>query len=178
MDGMLGAVGKKKTEWNGNLYFTVKFAGQEQSHYHAEVTPLTGTVLISAHICDLFQKLWFLWMSVMTIHIHPQNKIFKTTQYLEKFPKYVVNEHCLRHQWISVTIAENVPGRNSFPFAMVSGFHQLSFDAYDFSSHKEEYVMPRSVAEMTPGRSNRAARFVTAGWLNFNSLPQLPYNWG
>jgi hypothetical protein len=38
--------------------------------------------------------------------------------------------------------------------------------------------MPTNVAEMTPGRSDREARLLTAAGLYLNSPPELPHNWG
>jgi len=38
--------------------------------------------------------------------------------------------------------------------------------------------MPRNLAETTPGRSDRAARLLTAARLYLNSPPELPKNWG
>jgi len=38
--------------------------------------------------------------------------------------------------------------------------------------------MPTNVAETTPGRSDRAARLLTAARLYLNSPPELPQNWG
>jgi hypothetical protein len=55
---------------------------------------------------------------------------------------------------------------------------QSSFDPYDLSSDDEEYLTPNNVAETTPGRTNRAARLLTAARLYFNSPPEAPKNWG
>jgi len=57
MDGVLRALAKKKTQWKEDLYFAVKFARQKLSKYYAEVTPMTGMLLISAHILDPFRRL-------------------------------------------------------------------------------------------------------------------------
>ena len=40
-----------------DLFFTVKLAGQKLSKYYAEVTPMTGMLLSSAHILNPFRKL-------------------------------------------------------------------------------------------------------------------------
>jgi len=61
---------------------------------------------------------------------------------------------------------------------MASVSYQSSFDAYDLSSDDEEYITPNNVAEMTPGRSDRSARWLTAARLYVNSLPEAPNNWG
>jgi len=39
---------------------------------------------------------------------------------------------------------------------MASGFGPSSFDQYDLPSDDEDYLTPESMAEMTPGRSDRA----------------------
>jgi len=61
---------------------------------------------------------------------------------------------------------------------MASRSGQSSYDPYDLSSDDEEYLMPTNVAETTPGRSDRAARLLTAARLYLNSPPELPQNWG
>jgi len=57
MDGMMQALAKKTTQWKEEFFFAVKLAQQKLSKYSAEVTPLTGMILISAHILDPFRKL-------------------------------------------------------------------------------------------------------------------------
>jgi hypothetical protein len=57
MDGVMRALAKKKTQWKEDLYFAVKCAQQKLSKYYSEVTPMTGLLLISAHILDPFLKL-------------------------------------------------------------------------------------------------------------------------
>jgi len=61
---------------------------------------------------------------------------------------------------------------------MASRSVQSSYDPYGLSSDDEEYIMPTNVAETTPGRSDRAARLLTAARLYLNSPPELPQNWG
>jgi len=48
----------------------VKFAWQKLSNYYSEVTPLTGKLLIGAHILDTFQMLqsFRLWDKGMDIN--------------------------------------------------------------------------------------------------------------
>jgi len=60
---------------------------------------------------------------------------------------------------------------------MASRSSQSSYDPYNFSSDNEEYLMPNSVAKTTPGLSDRAARFLRATRLYFNSPPELPQIW-
>jgi hypothetical protein len=61
---------------------------------------------------------------------------------------------------------------------MASASYQSSFDPYDSSNDDEEYLTPNNVAEMTPRRSDRAARLLTAARLYLNSPPEAPKNWG
>jgi hypothetical protein len=42
----------------------------------------------------------------------------------------------------------------------------------------EEYITPNNVAEMTPGRSDRATRLLTTTILYLNTLPGAPRNRG
>jgi len=74
MDGIIRALTKKKTQWQENLFFAVKLARQKLSNNHAEVTPSTGTLLISAHILDPFKKLRSLRKCDKKIDIHPEDK--------------------------------------------------------------------------------------------------------
>jgi len=52
------------------------------------------------------------------------------------------------------------------------------FHPYDLSSDDEEYITPNNVAETSPGRSDHAARLLTAFRLYLNSPPEAPSNWG
>jgi len=101
-----------------------------------------------------------------------------TTQYRERFLKYVENEYCDKHWQISITKPENNQHSNIFPSAKASEFGQSSFDPYDLFSDDDEYLTPKCVAEMTPGRSDHAAPLLTAAWHYLNSLPESPKNWG
>jgi hypothetical protein len=57
MDSVMRAFAKKKTPWKEDLFFAVKLARQKLSKYYIEVTPMTGMLLVSAHILDPFRKL-------------------------------------------------------------------------------------------------------------------------
>jgi hypothetical protein len=57
MDGVMRALAKKKTQWKEDIFFTVKYARQKLPKYYTEVTPMTGTLLITAHILDFFRRL-------------------------------------------------------------------------------------------------------------------------
>jgi len=110
--------------------------------------------------------------------INPEDETSYTTQYQEAFLKYVENEYCTKHRCVPVNKLETVPNSNLFPSATASGSYQSCFDPYDLSSDDEEYLTPNNVPETTPGRSDRAARLLTAARLFLNSPPEAPKNWG
>jgi len=178
MDGVMRALAKKKTQSKEDLFFAVKFARQKLSKYYAEVTPMTGLLLISAHILDPFRKLRSFRNWDKGMDINPEDEISYTTQYQEAFLKYVENEYCAKHRRVPVNKLETVPSSNLMPSAMATGSYQSSFDPYDLSRDDEEYLTPNNVAETTPGRSNHAARLLTAARLYLNSPPEAPKNWG
>jgi hypothetical protein len=178
MDGVMLALAKKKTPWKEDLFFAVKLARQKLSKYYAEVTPTTGRLLISAHILDPFRKLRLFRKWDKGMYINPQDETCYTTQYQEAFLMYVENEYCVKHRHVPVNKLETVPTSNQFPSATASGSYQSSFDAYDLSSDDEEYLRPNNVTETTTGRSDRAARLLTAARLYLNSPPETPKNWG
>jgi len=110
--------------------------------------------------------------------INPEDETSYTTQYQQAFLKYVENEYCAKHQRVPVNTLETVPSSNLIPSVTASGSYQSSLDPYDLSSDVEEYLTPNNVTERTPGRSDRAARSLTAARLYFNSPPEAPKNWG
>jgi len=178
MDGVLRALAKKKTQWKEDLYFAVKFAWQKLSKYYAEVTPTTGMLLISAHIVHPFRKLGLFRKWDKGMDINPEDKTSYTTQYQEAFLKYVENEYCAKHRRLSVSKHENLQSNDFIHSATPSQSGQSSFDPYDLSSGDEEYLTPKNLAETTPGRSDCAARLLTAARLYLNSPPESPKNWG
>jgi hypothetical protein len=178
MDGVMCALAKKKTQWKEDLFFAVKLTRQKLSKNYAEVTPMTGMLLISAHILDPFWKLRSFRKCDKAMDIHPEGETSYTTQYKEAFLKYVENKYFAKHRHVPVSKTENIPSRNLVPSAMDSASRRLSFVPYDLSSHDEEYLTPTSVAETTPRQSDHAARWLTAARLHLNSLPELPKNWG
>jgi len=178
MDGVMRALAKKKTQWKEDLFFAVKLARQKLSKYYAEVTPTTGMLLISAHILDPFRKLRSFRKWDKGMDINPEDETSYTTQYQEAFLKYVENEYCAKHRRVPVNKLETVQNSNFVLSATASGSYQSSFDPYDSSSDNEEYLTPNNVAETTPGRSDRAARLLTAARLYLNSPPEAPKNWG
>jgi len=178
MDGVMRALAKKKTLWKEDLFFPVKLARQKLSKYYAEVTPTTGLLRISTHILDHFRKLQSFRNWDNGMDINPEDETSYTTQYQEAFLKHVENEYCAKRRREPVNKLETIPSNNLPPCATASGSYQLSFDPYDLSSIDEEYLTPNNLAETTPGRSNRAARSLTAAKLCSNSLPEAPKNWG
>jgi len=177
MDGVMRALAKKKTQWKEDLFFTVKLARQKLSKYYAEVTPTKGMHLISAHILDPFPKLRSFSEWGKGMDINPEDETSYTTHYQEAFLKYVENENCAKYRHVPVNKLESVPSNNLLPSATASGSCQSSFDPYDLSSDDEEYLTPNNVAETTPGRSDCAARLLTAARLYLNSPPEAPKNW-
>jgi hypothetical protein len=178
MDSMMRALAKMKTQWMEDLFFAVKFARQKQCKYYTDLTPMTGMLLISAHILDPFRKLRLFRTWDKGMDINPEDETSYSAKYQQAFLKYVENEYCAKHQRLPVTKLETIPDNNISSTAMASGSGQSSYDPYDLSSNDEEYLMPNNVAEMTPGRSDRVARSLTAARLYWNSPPELPQNWG
>jgi len=178
MDGVMRALAKKKTQWKEDLFFAVKLARQKLSKYYTEVTPMKGIFLISAHILDPFRKLRLCRTWDKGMDINPEDETSDTTHYQKPFLKYVENEYCAKHRRVPVNKFKTVQSSNFVPSATASGSYQSSFDAYDSSSDNEEYLTPDNVAEMTPRRSDRAARLLTAAKLYLNSPPEAPKNWG
>jgi len=92
--------------------------------------------------------------------------------------KYVQNEYCAKHPRVPINKLQSLPGSNPISSATASGSCESSFDPYDLSSDDEEYLTPNNVAETTPGRSNRAARLLTAARPYWNPPPEAPKNSG
>jgi len=56
LDGVMWAVANKRTQWNEDQYFAVKFACQKLSKYYTEVTGTTGMcyrvgIISNKHFC-------------------------------------------------------------------------------------------------------------------------------
>jgi len=178
MDGVMRALAKEKTPWKKDLFFAVKLARQKLTKYYVEVTPMTGMLLIAAHILDHFPKLRSCWKWDKGMDINPEDETSYTTQYQEAFLKYEEDGYGAEHQGVPVNTHESLPSSNLIPSAMASGSCQSSFDLYDSSSNDKEYLTPDNVGEMTSGQSDRAARLLTAARLCLNSPPESPKNWG
>jgi len=101
--------------------------------------------------------------------INPEDETSYTTQYQEALLKYVENEHCAKHRWLSVTKHETPQSNDFIHSATPSQSGQSSFDPYDLSSGDEEYLTPKNLAETTPWWRDRAARLLTAARLYMNS---------
>jgi len=178
MYGVMRALPMKITQWNKDIWFAMKFTQQKLPKYYADDTPRTGLVHISAQTIDPFRKLWLFgkWGNGMTTN--PEVKTSYTTQYQVAFLKCLENEYCAKHRPLPVIQPESVTYNNVFPSAMASRSGQSSYDAYDLSSNDKEYLMPKDVAEMTPGRIDYEARVFTTPRLYLHSPPELPQNWG
>jgi len=175
---VMWAFAKKKTQWKEYLFFAVKLARQKLSKYHAEVTPTTGMLLISAQILDPFPKLQLCRKWDKGMDINHEDEISYSTQYQEAFLRYVENEYCAKHRHVQVNTHESSPSSYLIPCATALGSWQSSFDPYDMSSNDEEYLPPNNVAETTPRRSDRAAPSLTATRLYLNLPPEAPKDWG
>jgi hypothetical protein len=72
------------------------FAHQKLFNTYSEVTPLSGLLVISAHILAPFQKLQSFnkWGNAMDIN--PDEKTLFTMQCDYAFLKYVENEYCAK----------------------------------------------------------------------------------
>jgi hypothetical protein len=92
--------------------------------------------------------------------------------------KYMENEYCAKLRRVPVNKLQSLPSSNHISSATASRFCQSSFDPYGLSSDDEEYLTANNVAETTPGRSDRAARLLTAATLHLDSPPEAPKSWG
>jgi len=155
----------------------VKFPWQKLSINDAEVTPTTGVHPMSALILDSFQNLSSFQKCDKAMDVNPEDMSFHIAQYEEAFLQYVENECCAKQRWMSAIQSEDVPGSNIIPSAKASRFGQLSVDPYDWSSDDEENLMPKRMAEMTPGWSKCAAHLLPAARLHLNSVPATPKKW-
>ena len=178
MDGVMRALAKTMTQWMEDLFFAVKSARQKLSKYNAEVTPMTGMLLISAHILDHFRNLQLFQKWDKGMDINSEDETSYTTQYQEAFLKYGENEYCAKHRRVPVNRLESIQSGSRVPSVTDSGSCQSSCDRCHLSSNDEEYLTPNTVAEMRPGQSIRAAHLLTAARLYLNSPPEAPQNLG
>jgi len=92
-DGIMRALAKRESQWKDDLKFTIKFVWQKLSNYHAEHTPLTSMLVISAHILDHFWKLPSVRKLNKRINIIPEDETFYITRYRKAILKHVEKEH-------------------------------------------------------------------------------------
>jgi hypothetical protein len=97
MHGVMRGFAKKKTQWIEALFFAVKLARQKLSKYYGEVTPMTGMLLILAHMLQPFRKSRLFRKWEKGIDINPKNETSYTIQYQEALLKYVENEYCAKY---------------------------------------------------------------------------------
>jgi len=100
--------------------------------------------------------------------INPDDETSYIIQYPEDILKYVQNKYCAKHRRWPVTKPETKLNNNLVSSGMASGSGQSSYNPNDLSSDDEEYLMAENVAEMTPTRTNRAARLLPAARLYLN----------
>jgi len=151
IDGVIRALAKKKTQWKEDLTFTMNFARHKVSIYYAKVTTITGIILISAYIFDVFRKLRSFWKWEKGMVLNPEDDTSYTIPCQEAFLMYVENEYCAKLGCLPVNKPQSIGNNNLFPSVMASRSGQSYYDQYDLSSDVEEYLMPKNVAEMTPG---------------------------
>jgi len=171
------ALAEKKTPWKEDSFFAVNLARQKLSIYYAEVTPMTGMLLISAHILDRFRKLWLFRKRDKGIGLNPEDETSYTTQCQEAILKYMENQFGAKHQRVPVKKHESFQHSNLIHSATALPSCQSSLDPYDLSGDDEEYLVPNNVAERTPGWSHCAARLLAAARLRLTSPDEAPKNW-
>jgi hypothetical protein len=118
---------------------------------------MSGMHLISAHLLHSVWKLRLYRTWNKGMDIKPEEKTSYNTQFNEEFQKKVENNHCAKYRQISVIEPDNVLRSNLYLYAKDSEFGQSACDIYDLSSNDEECLMPKCVAEMTPGRTDHIA---------------------
>jgi len=178
MDGMMRALATKKTPWKEELFFAVGCAGTKVSKNCSKVTTTTGMLLILAHILHSFRKLRSFRKWDNGMDITPEDETSYSTQYHKAFLKYAENGYCTKPRGLPLTESENIPNNNLSFSALASRSGRSSYNPYDLFSDDEAYLMRNEGAEMTAGRSDCAARVLTAARLYLNSPPELPQYWG
>jgi hypothetical protein len=108
MEGVIRTLAQKKTQWNEDIYFAVKFAQQKLSKCYTAVTPITGMPFMTAHIFDPVWKLQLFWKWDKGMDIDPEPKASYTTQHQKAILKYVENEHYVKHRCLPVTKPESL----------------------------------------------------------------------
>jgi len=178
IDGIMGSLPMKKTQWEEDLFFAVMLPSKKLFKYYAEVTPMTSMLLVAAHYLDHFRKLRLLKKGDKGMDINAEEEASYTTQYQEALHKYVQNEYCAKHRSVPIIKPESPPSSNLFPFATTSRPGLSSFDPYDLSSDDKKYLILDNVAETTPGWCNCAVHISIAARLYLNSPPEVTKNCG
>jgi len=83
-----------------------------------------------------------------------------------------------KHRCVPVNKLESLQSSNRIPCAKPSVSCQSSLHGYDLSSDDAEYLTPNTVAELTPKRSDWAARLLITARLYLNLPAEPPNNWG
>jgi len=117
MDGVTGAVAKKKTRWKEDLFLAVKLARQKMSKCYAEVTPRIGMLHIPTPILNPFWKFQSFRNGDKGMDMNPEDETTYTIQYLNAFLKYVENEYCAKHRLVPVNKLETILRSNLIPSA-------------------------------------------------------------
>ena len=169
---------KKKTQWEKDLYFDVKFLRPKLCKYYSVGTPTTGGALISADIIDSFRMLRWCSKWDKGIDINPDDDTLYSPQYQEAFLKYEENEDCANHRRLLVNKPSRVANNNPLTSTPAFGCGQSSFDPYNLCCYDDEYLTPTNVAEMTLGNRDCAAHLLTAARLDLNSQCESPMTWG
>jgi len=85
MDGVMGDLAMKWTQWKEDFYITLKLAWPKVPKENAAATPTTGMLLMSGDILYHFQKVRLFRMWDKGLDINPENETSYTTQYQQSF---------------------------------------------------------------------------------------------
>jgi len=127
IDGIIQPLDKKITSWTQDLYFAVKLANQKLSKYYAEVTPMMGMLVSSAHILDPFHKVQAFRKCDKGIDINSEDETSYTNQYQETFLKYVENKYCVKYRRVQIIQPECVTSNHVFAPGTAAASGQSSF---------------------------------------------------
>jgi hypothetical protein len=114
--------------------------------------------LNSAHIVDLFCKLYFFRQLGKRFDIIPEDETSYSTQNHEIFLNYVKNEYCAKHQIVLDNKPESVPSRDIITSTMALGSGQSSFNPPVLSRNDEDYLTAKNEADTTPRQSDCTTR--------------------
>jgi len=100
-----------------------------------------------------------------------------TTQHQEAILKYMGNKYCARHRSVTVNTQESLPRSNLVPSGTVLRSCQSFSYPYDLCSDDKGFLPSDTMAQCTPGRSDRVSRLFTAASLYLRSPPEASHNW-